>query len=575
MSTLPNFPKLPASVGGQAIPDFLKFKVKGPVKRQPLQEKFNFAVKTSPAFGSAEGTAFDEGKLWHPLRALEFTADGATGTLQSFRAHYHARSTRLIGKEGERKTSLTLGKAEFVTGISGSAAQYITNLVVHTNERKVIVVDGKAGKPFDFLVPEDHQVVAFHGTETGAQVTSLGLSYQRRLESVADSKVRDGPTPVLTGYPSNQWLDAQTQNAWSKNDMPTIEKLRQQAQEDLLPIYANINIKGDDAWVEVESEDKETYYVSYTTNGVIWAYTQDQPGSEGTTDGAPTKDVIVSIGSYSTTANFLGISLYNWKNLPTTIISALVGLGFAYLVRPIIQVGVEMGIAAAANLLVEGLAAAGVESAAILVPASVASTGGLIIAGILGVALVLGCIALASVIFKQYFLIFNIYNFDTGHQWTTVQHYEDNSVVSNGAWTDQSIAPFVEAGGKIAPPGFNPVTTLNNVVTYLNVNFQNDSTVLQGLGEGIVVNRDDAAAGLAVKYIVHRLSKNQIGAQGIDGNGVNFDLGDYYNNGKWVTAQNIQTSAGGYTVDCFTPALSGASDDTYTYEVNIGLPPPA
>ena len=84
-----------------------------------------------------------------------------------------------------------------------------------------------------------------------------------------------------------------------------------------------------------------------------------------------------------------------------------------------------------------------------------------------------------------------------------------------------------------------------------------------------------SATGLAVKYVVHRISKNQIGAQGIDGSGVNFDLATYYNKGTWVTAQNVQTTAGGYTVEGFTPALSGASDDTYTYEVNIGLPPPA
>jgi hypothetical protein len=51
-------------------------------------------------------------------------------------------------------------------------------------------------------------------------------------------------------------------------------------------------------------------------------------------------------------------------------------LGFAILVRPLITAGVEFGIAYAAQLLAEGLAAAGVESAAVMVPASVASAGG-------------------------------------------------------------------------------------------------------------------------------------------------------------------------------------------------------
>ncbi|KAJ4477431.1 hypothetical protein J3R30DRAFT_3291546 [Lentinula aciculospora] len=582
MHTLKNFPKLPASVGGQSIPDFLKFKVRGPVKRQPVSDKFNFAITASPHFGTQEGSTFDEGRLWHPIHSLEFSsATGSDGGLMSFRGHYRARSTALAGKEASSKNGIILDKGEFIKGISGTADHYITSLTINTSKRDVNVVNGSGGKEFQFVVPDDHQVVAFHGTENGNRVASLGVLHQRRLETISDTSAlsADDPAPVITASLSSQWLDATTQSAWANNDMSTVENLKIKASQDLLPIYTNIANNGDSAWTEVEGDDGEIYYLSWTNNGVIWSYTPTASNSvtkvaaTDTTKAGTTTNTIISIGSYSTTSNFLGISLFNWSNVPTTVISAGIALGFAYLVRPIIQTGVEMGLAAAADLLAEGLAAAGMESAAVLVPSSVATVGGVVIAGVLGIALALGCIALASVIFKQYFLIINVYNFDIVHQWTTVQHYEDNSVVSNGGWQDQTITHFITQGNKVSPPGFNPVTTLDNNVTYLNVNFQNDSTFLQGLGEGIVLNRDDAAAALAIKYVVHRSSDNEIGAEGIDGNGTTYDLSGYYNNSGWTDSTSCQTTAGGMNVFCYTPALGGASNETYTYEVNLGLPP--
>lgn len=66
----------------------------------------------------------------------------------------------------------------------------------------------------------------------------------------------------------------------------------------------------------------------------------------------------------------------------------------------------------------------------------------------------------------------NIYNFDPKHEWKTVKHYEDNSVVSNGSWEDVTINKFVTAGNMIKPPGFDPEVALDSVVTFCNANFQ-------------------------------------------------------------------------------------------------------
>jgi hypothetical protein len=39
------------------------------------------------------------------------------------------------------------------------------------------------------------------------------------------------------------------------------------------------------------------------------------------------------------------------------------------------------------------------------------------------------------------------------------------------------------------------VKALNNVVTYLSMTFVNDGQFLQGLGEGVIISRDDNALG--------------------------------------------------------------------------------
>jgi hypothetical protein len=111
---------------------------------------------------------------------------------------------------------------------------------------------------------------------------------------------------------SQQFLDADTQQAWANNDMAAIEQFKAKASADLDPIYQNIKAKGNDAWIQVESEGQQ-FYISYTQNATIWAYTVDIPSAKADSD---TKDTIISIGSYSATANFLGISTYTWTNLP-------------------------------------------------------------------------------------------------------------------------------------------------------------------------------------------------------------------------------------------------------------------
>ncbi len=141
----------------------------------------------------------------------------------------------------------------------------------------------------------------------------------------------------------------------------------------------------------------------------------------------------------------------------------------------------------------------------------------LIIAGIIGVALFFAVMALASIIFRQYFLTVNIFNFDPSKEWKSLSWYSDNANISNGEWKAQLIPEFTPAcksalhlhlllpeqrnnsvrpASGVSPPGFSPVVNFENVVTYLSMAFENDSTFLQGLGIGILMSRDDDTEGM-------------------------------------------------------------------------------
>lgn len=579
MPALANFPDLPSSVGGQKIPDFLRFELVGDGKLPaplPIKPEFDFSIKKSPVFGSDSGTLFDEGARWHPLREVHFAF--ADNTLARYQGHYLGRSTAPAGTPSIGVvSSLKLGDGEYITAIQVYLKDgVVSGLKIWTSEKQhesFGVTSTEDSNANTFQVPDDHHIVNFYGYINGnGQIHGLGASYCRRLASIAaKAPASNGGDPELKPIYSRTYLDADTQDMWNNNNMDGIEKKKSQASDDLTPIYQNIKDKGEDAWVHVRDPDTgEEYYLSWSDTATMWSYVSPAPSINADTGN---KDVAMSIGSYSKTSNFLGVSGYIWSNIPAWVSTLPIGQAIAYMLKDLIQEGITWGIGFAADQFASYLAAAGAEEAAILVPASVASTGGLVIAGVIGMLVAFGLILLMNFIWKKYWLTIEVYNFDPDHDWISTDHYDDNASISKGAWSIKTIPKFAPANSDLNPPGFKPQTALDNVVTYLSLSFENDSTFLQGLGEGIVMARDDYAMGVALKYVVHRFKDNEVGLQGIESNPSSFDLSDYYNNSDWEDDQMTSTTLGKLDLTGFTPYLNGAPGDSYKYVVNLGLPP--
>jgi len=80
--------------------------------------------------------------------------------------------------------------------------------------------------------------------------------------------------------------------------------------------------------------------------------------------------------------------------------------------------------------------------------------------------------------------------------------------------------------------------------------------------------------GFQFKYLLARFDDNTIGLTG----GLNESISAYYNDANtWQPAGSMSASANipstGVPLLATTTALSGQSDDLYTYDVNIGLVP--
>ncbi|CAE6497745.1 unnamed protein product, partial [Rhizoctonia solani] len=172
MSKPTGLPDLPASVGGQTIPDFMNFEIVGDGKlpaRHELPPEFDFSIKKSPVFGLDSGKKFDEGAVWYPLREVKFALSD-TG-LGHYQAHYPGRSTTAVGGlSSTNSVGLKLSKEEHIVGFraysSNNAIEGVrvwTNNGSHKDFGKVQGETERGKDPEAFFVPPDHEVVNFFG----------------------------------------------------------------------------------------------------------------------------------------------------------------------------------------------------------------------------------------------------------------------------------------------------------------------------------------------------------------------------------------------------------------------------
>ncbi|CAE6525487.1 unnamed protein product [Rhizoctonia solani] len=324
--------------------------------------------------------------------------------------------------------------------------------------------------------------------------------------------------------------------------MAAIVAKRDEASQQLTPLLEKIEKEGENAWEKVTAGGQE-FYVAKSGKNLIWSYVTQKPGATGTTDAT------ISIGQYCYDTNSLNVSGYRWTGIPW-------GLKFAE------------------GKLKEYLAKAAAAGLVAIVSASLASTAGLAIGGIVASLIVAGALKLFKKIIKKYKLVLNVYNFDHKYDWDTINHYSDNSQVTYGEWQNKTIPKFKPIDKSVLPPNFNPDRPFINVVTCLAMTFDNKSVLKGGVGEGVLMSRADKGAGLALGYLVRAWKNNELGLEPINGNPTSFDIKQWYNKkGTVIKRLTQEVKLGTLTIAGSTPKLSGEDNGGYFFDVSIGLPP--
>ncbi|KEP45629.1 putative transmembrane protein [Rhizoctonia solani 123E] len=611
-----NLPDIPESGGGLPIPDFLSAENVGDgivPPPGPIPKGFDFSIKQSKIFGLDSGEKFDEGALWYPLREVHFAlTDGAV--LEHYQGHYDGRCTSvfkesppddpiqvklqddeyIVGYRGEH--TLTLDAIPSISRIYSAYSENSSLVGVRiwtTNQVKDIgKVDGpiQLGKDSDaFFVPENHEVVSFFGFTNGdGLIHGLGVSYIRRLPSYQELgfEPTDGslladevgaasqpgpgiPSPKLSTFLSEAFLDAFTQESWANNDMAAIVKKRDQASQELTPLLEKIEKQGSKAWKLVQS-GKQEFYVAKDGPNLVWSYVTQKPGPSGTSEAT------ISVGQYCKATNSIGVSGYRWSNIPEKYESEIkkIALAFVYMIKPLITDGIEWGLKYAQSQLVQYLSQALATGLALILPASLAASGGLAIAGVIGSLVAYGVLKLFKKLTKKYKLVLNVYNFDIEHEWSSITHYPDNSQVINGEWQSKTIPKFRPIDKSVLPPGLDPDKPFVSCVTYLSMTFDNKQVLKGGVGEAVLLCRDDKLAGLALGYVVRAWKDNELGLEPINRDPTKFDLKQWYNKkGNVIKRLSQEVKLGKLTIAGSTPKLGGADNGGYFFDVSIGLPP--
>ncbi|KAF2076313.1 hypothetical protein CYY_002369 [Polysphondylium violaceum] len=364
--------------------------------------------------------------------------------------------------------------------------------------------------------------------------------------------------------------------AYMNNNFGKIKDIETKAQNDLQPVYTNISNNPDTAWVEVEDTDTgDQFYMAWSSSGSVWSFTQSiNPvsfenkkirASQGDTD---TKyEALVQFGTYSQSGSVAGIHSYN-IGLGTMAVESVIAMMLAKTISGFVSDGLGFLVSAFAERLGAAAAEVGLE-VAFVVPEFVIGA----VAACLCFAIVfVGLAYLWNWINRQYTIRVQIFNWDTNNDWqvpsqalsNAINPGKDNQTTEMGIKLDK----MVDAGAIVYPPGFQGVKTLDNVVYYCLIIYENDHTFAQGCSFAVQMQCNGSTTnGSTYAFQCPRWSDNghYMVGQVIDANSF---LETARSN--WTSNMSLNvTTANNIPVNSTMDALSGADNQLYNINIHI------
>ncbi|WP_291574588.1 hypothetical protein [Clostridium sp. UBA4548] len=353
----------------------------------------------------------------------------------------------------------------------------------------------------------------------------------------------------------------EVKRAYQHNDFKTTKDLEKKANADLEAVYYNISHNGAKAWTKVRGKDNKEFYVSWSKTGSIWAQTISSTSSSN--DG--TKQCVVQIGSYSPSASILGIHTYN-LTLPVLVGETVAAFIVARAISGIVAEGIGFVFARFALLLAQAAAEIGLASFSFTVPLAAVSA----VASCLVFAVVfIGLAYLWNWLNRKYTIRLQIFNWDDKNSWSA-----DGQYLSNAKFCGEkkdlnfTLPKMIKPDDVVMPPGFNPIHVLDSVCYYAALIWENDQTFAEGCSMAIRMKKNEQE-GFMWAFDCPRFTDNKQAADYVI-----TDPKAYRDHCNWSAHPlgfDIATHSGN-PVSFALDALSGASDNLYNININIGIP---
>ncbi|KAF2070303.1 hypothetical protein CYY_008383 [Polysphondylium violaceum] len=401
----------------------------------------------------------------------------------------------------------------------------------------------------------------------------------RQLNQEMNGATQTPATPISISQPPQLITTKNVAAAFKNNDWNTIYKLQAQADKDLSPIYKKFEDDPSKSWVMVRDEATGMkYHVSYVNTGsYAWTFSSYVDYGSDPENSHVKFTCSCQYGTYSKNTNIMGIHRY-FLGL-VKFASELTVSGFlAHFVNRLLRKGINFLSKDLGSLLTDAAADAGLDALftigtyvmPIFVPCAVF------------VIIFIGISYLWKWLNKRFTIYININNWDKDNDW-----YIRNQTFSNAFNPGKDNAKSLQIKiPKVLPPGSkvwekfwvpsdissNLMHTLDTVVSYASLVYENDHHFAQGLSMALTVSLEKTNIGMSFAFQCPWSAKN---AQYMEGTIQDPDQFLSKARSHWIesTATNKITLGNGTNVEATIDKLKGGDpngEDTYCVTINIG-----
>ena len=347
--------------------------------------------------------------------------------------------------------------------------------------------------------------------------------------------------------------------AYQRNDQEFLKAAQDTNYQNLEPIRKNIESNGDNAWVKAKDDNGVVFFLSYNNNACTWVYPEKELSKDKT-------QLVYSLGSFDNVTKEASFAFLSLKNpyveiIETALLAVVTKVATKMIAKGLTAVAADIRAAFAVAAEEAGLG----RVFAFLVSETAVKAVSFVFATILAIGLVFLIDWIISIMTADFYIRLQIFNFDDNRDWSSDgdKHFFDNAKIA-GKDTDYTGFSLPRRQKAKLPPFISDATTDDIIVSYAEIDLENDSKFMEGLGVALSMKTDDASFTLAsdCPFVGATVIKETAPAVS--------DLQNYFSDNSWCDGLKTNIDVNGMPVGMTLNTQHGAENNIYEVTVLIG-----